>query len=45
MLLASNSATFEESLRIGNETYEKNKANAKWISIAEARKQRIMPLT
>jgi len=41
----ANSATFEESLRIGNETYEKNKANAKWISIVEARKQRIMPLT
>lgn len=41
----ANSATFEESLRIGNQNYEKNKAETKWISISEARKQRIMPLT
>ena len=41
----ASSATLEESLRIGNQTYEKNKAGAKWISISEARKQRIMPLT
>lgn len=39
------STTFEESIRIGSETFEKNRTEAKWISINEARKQRIMPLT
>jgi len=41
----TDSAAFEESIRIGNDTYEKKKTEAKWISINEARKQRIMPLT
>lgn len=38
------SSSFEESLRIGNEAYSRNKGTAKLISIAEARKKRIMPL-
>lgn len=38
------SSSFEESLRIGNDAYVRNRGSAKWISIAEARDKRVMPL-
>lgn len=38
------SSSFEESLRIANNTYSSYRDTAKWISVAEARKKRIMPL-
>jgi hypothetical protein len=38
------SSSFEESLRIANDTYSRYRDTARWISVAEARKKRIMPL-
>lgn len=41
----ASSSSFDESRRVGNQTYQKEKDNATWVSISDARKKRIMPLT
>ncbi len=41
---AVGSSSFEESLRTGNDAYERNRETARWISITDARKKRVMPL-